>query len=68
MKKNMGALDRVLRIIGGAALVLIAIFAVESTVWTVILLVIGIIMLVTSVIGSCPAYIPLGVDTGKKKE
>lgn len=56
MKKNVGALDRGLRIIAGVALL-----ALTSTgsMWGLI----GIVPLLTGILGWCPAYQLLGVST-----
>lgn len=58
MSKNVGGIDRVLRIVVG--LVLIGL-AVTGTVgwWGYI----GVVPLLTGVIGWCPAYLPLGIKT-----
>lgn len=63
MTKNMGTIDRGLRI---AAAVLIAIlyFAhVISGTLAIILLVVAGVFILTSFIGVCPAYIPLKIST-----
>ncbi|AVM73542.1 YgaP family membrane protein [Magnetospirillum gryphiswaldense] len=60
MNKNVGGIDRILRIVVG--LVLIAL-AVTGTVglWGYI----GVVPLLTGLIGWCPAYLPLGIKTCK---
>lgn len=58
MKTNVGTLDRALRIIGGLALIALA-FAGTIGPWGYI----GILPLATALVGSCPAYTLLGVDT-----
>jgi len=68
MKRNMGGVDRTLRFIIGVVLIIAGIFAVKSTVWTVVMIVIGAVMLLTAISGLCPAYNPMGIDTSKKKE
>jgi hypothetical protein len=63
MKCNSGGIDRILRVVVG--LVLIAL-AVTGTVgmwgW------IGVVPLLTGVVGFCPAYSILGVNTCGMKE
>lgn len=63
MKSNVGGLDRILRIVVG--IVLIA-FAVTGTVgvwgW------IGVVPLLTGLIGWCPAYPLLGISTCPMKK
>jgi hypothetical protein len=68
MKKNMGTADKAFRMIAGPILILVAIFVVNSTLWTVILAALGIIWLLTGLISRCPVYLPFGLNTGKAKE
>ncbi len=56
--KNVGGIDRILRIIVGIALVALA--ATQTLgVWAWI----GVVPLVTGLIGWCPAYMPFGIKT-----
>ncbi|MEN8040787.1 MAG: DUF2892 domain-containing protein [Actinomycetota bacterium] len=65
MKKNEASWDRVVRIIGGAALIIIGLTAVEGfLVWLLPLL--GVVFLVTGLIGWCPIY--AGLKTGTAKD
>ena len=58
MKTNVGTVDRVIRIAGGAALVaLAAAGTLGAWAW------IGIVPLATGLIGNCPAYTLLGFST-----
>ena len=67
MKKNMGSMDKTFRMIAGPILFLVAIFVVKSTLWTVILAVIGIAWFLTGLINYCPLYTPFRINTGKTK-
>ena len=58
MKVNVGNIDRIVRIFGGLALIGLA-AAGSIGVWGYI----GILPLATALVGSCPAYTLLGVDT-----
>ena len=60
MKKNMGSLDKNLRLVVGIILLIVGFF---STWW---LSLIGVIMIGTSVMGFCPAYVPFNLHTMKK--
>ena len=62
MKTNVGAIDKVLRIAIGAALVIWAVMGGPLWAW------IGLVPLATGVIGWCPAYTLFGANTctGKK--
>ncbi|RMD69307.1 MAG: DUF2892 domain-containing protein [Bacteroidetes bacterium] len=65
MKKNMGQVDRILRIV--IAVLIGALWymdKIEGTLATV-LLVIGAVFLVTALVGTCPLYSALGISTSK---
>ena len=67
MKKNMGTADRVVRTLvalGIGALYLAG--AISGTV-AIVLGVVAVAFLVTSCVGSCPAYEPLGISTRKER-
>ncbi len=66
LKKNEGNIDRILRVIVGAAL-LIAYFMLPDASYRTWLL-LGIIPLVTGLIGSCPIYSILGLNTCPMKK
>lgn len=56
MKRNVGSLDRVLRILVGLGLLVLA---VKGHVWGWI----GVVPILTAVVGFCPAYLPLGFSS-----
>lgn len=58
MKRNMGTIDRTLRILAG--IVLIALAATSTVGWWGWL---GVIPLLTGLVSSCPVYSILGVNT-----
>ncbi len=61
LKKNEGTIDRILRVILGLVLLLgYFIYPEASYRWAFLL---GIIPLVTGLIGSCPIYTLLGIRT-----
>jgi hypothetical protein len=67
MKQNMGTADRIIRL---AIVVLIAVFYylhIISGTLAIILGIVAIAFLLTSLIGWCPAYLPLGLSTRKQK-
>jgi len=68
MKKNMGTVDRIVRT---AVVVVIAVLyftgQISGTLATV-LGVIAIVFLLTSLLGSCPLYLPFGISTRKGGE
>ncbi|MDV7340523.1 DUF2892 domain-containing protein [Terasakiella sp. A23] len=61
MTKNVGSLDKILRIVAGLALLAFAIFFPENEYnWIGF---IGIVPLATALLGWCPAYTLIGVKT-----
>lgn len=60
-KKNVGGIDRILRIVIGAVLVALAAFG-QIGWWGLI----GIIPLATGLMSSCMLYSLLGINTNKK--
>ena len=60
MKRNVGSVDKVIRIIFGLAIIALG-FYFQSW-WGAI----GIVPLFTAFIGVCPAYSLIGVSTDKK--
>lgn len=58
MKPNEGAVDRILRIVAGLAVLSLA-FVGPQTPWAWL----GVIPLLTGIIGFCPLYALLGINT-----
>jgi hypothetical protein len=68
MKKNMGTIDRVIRVLLAVAVAVLYMTGMITGVWAIILGVIAVIFLVTSMIGFCPLYTLLKISTiGKSK-
>jgi hypothetical protein len=67
MKKNMGTIDKVIRIL--VAIVIAVLFFTHTISGTlaIILLIIAGIFILTSLVGLCPLYLPFGISTLKKK-
>ena len=61
MTKNVGGIDRILRIVVGLALIVATVLGILP-VWGWI----GVVPLVTAAIGWCPAYLPFGIKTCSK--
>ncbi|HZK96888.1 MAG TPA: DUF2892 domain-containing protein [Prolixibacteraceae bacterium] len=68
MKKNMGTVDKVIRIL--VAVVIAVLFYTQVITGTlgIVLLALAVIFVITSFISFCPLYLPLGINTGKKGE
>jgi hypothetical protein len=66
MKKNMGTIDRTIRIV--IAIVIAVLYFTDQITGTaaIILGIIAIIFLLTSLVGTCPAYLPFKLSTKKE--
>jgi hypothetical protein len=60
MKKNMGSLDKNLRLVVGIVILLVG--YLYSSWWGLI----GLIPIITSLTSFCPAYLPFNMSTMKK--
>ena len=58
MKTNVGTIDRVIRIVGGIILIILAVTGIFSP-WGWI----GVVPLLTGIFKFCPAYTLLGMNT-----
>ena len=67
MKKNMGTIDKVIRILVAVIVVVLYFTHVISGVLAIILLALSAIFVVTSLLSFCPLYLPLGLSTRKKE-
>ncbi|WP_417263620.1 DUF2892 domain-containing protein [Celeribacter sp.] len=65
LKKNVGGIDRILRIVVGLALILGFFLNADASMRWLYLL--GIIPLVTGLMSSCPLYSIFGINTCKMK-
>ncbi len=66
MIKNMGTLDRVIRLLVGIGLVWFALYQAMPTVWIWVLVIIGLFLIITGLSGYCPVYHLLKISTNKK--
>jgi hypothetical protein len=62
MKKNMGKVDKTLRFIAGLVLISL-VFIGPQTAWGWL----GLIPLLTSLVGWCPLYVPFNLSTKKSE-
>lgn len=62
MKKNVGGIDRILRLLVGIVILVLGI--VNQSWWGVI----GLVPIFTAAINWCPLYMPLGLSTCKTPE
>jgi len=68
MKKNMGSADRIIRLV--IALVIATLYFMEIISGTVaiVLGVLAVIFFLTSLVSTCPLYMPFGLSTCKVEE
>lgn len=67
MKKNMGTVDRVIRILVAVGILILYFANVIPGTLGIVLLILAGIFVVTSILGFCPLYLPFGLSTGKKE-
>ena len=65
MKKNMGTIDKVIRILVAVAVAILFFTNVITGVIGIVLIALAAIFVITSLISFCPLYLPLGINTGK---
>ena len=66
MRCNVGGMDRTARLVVGAALVLVGLFAEFSTGWRVLTFVVAGVVLVAALLRFCPANALFGINTCKQ--
>ena len=63
-KKNEGAVDRIIRVIAGIAILIIGIYEFKSlAVLGIILIIVGAVLIITAITGFCLLYTLLGIST-----
>jgi hypothetical protein len=68
MKVNAAHWDRALRAIAGVVLFAVAIYSNLGSIISIILGILGAIMLIVAITGTCPVYSLIGVSTLKEKK
>lgn len=63
MKKNMGNADRAIRILAAIAVVVLYYTGTISGTTAIVLLVVAGVFILTSIVGLCPMYSVLGINT-----
>lgn len=66
MTKNMGNLDRLFRLVVVVAIGAAYAMGQLSGILAIILGVVAVMFLLTSLVGTCPAYLPFGLSTRGK--
>ncbi len=67
MKKNMGTIDRTIRILLAIVVLVLYLLKLISGTAAIILGIFAVVFLLTSLVGFCPLYVPLKISTRKKK-
>jgi len=67
MKKNMGTIDIIVRLVIAALVAVLYFMHVISGITGIILLIIAGVLIITSILGVCPLYMVLGINTRGKK-
>lgn len=66
--KNMGTADRIIRLVIAALLVVLYFMDVITGTLGIVLLVVAGIFVLTSLISTCPLYLPFGIRTRPMKK
>jgi hypothetical protein len=66
MKKNMGIADRIIRVVLAAVVAVLFFTGQLSPVASIILGILAAVFLLTSIVGTCPLYLPFGISTKRK--
>lgn len=66
MTRNMGLIDRVLRVLMAVVIAALYISGVIGGWQALVLGVIAVVFVVTSAMGFCPGYLPFKINTGAK--
>lgn len=68
MKKNVGSIDKVARLIIAVIAVYVAYIGIVASPWDYVLYAVAGIMVITSLMGSCPLFSIFGINTCKVKK
>jgi hypothetical protein len=67
MKKNIGTIDKVIRILVAVTVVILYLSKIITGTLGIILLVLSAIFVVTSLMSFCLLYLPFGISTRKRE-
>lgn len=67
MKTNMGAADRIIRIVIAVVLGVLYYQGIVAGTLGLVLLIVAVIFALTSLMSFCPLYLPFGLSTKKKE-
>lgn len=66
MKKNMSTADKIIRVLIAAAIAILYLTNTIQGTLGVVFLAVGVIFVVTAILGICPLYLLFGIRTTKK--
>jgi K+-transporting ATPase A subunit len=66
MKKNMGSADRLIRVFIALAVGVLYFTGIISGTVAIVLGVLATVFILTSLVGTCPLYLPVGLSTKKE--
>lgn len=66
MSKNMGTIDRIIRVIFAVAVAVLYFTGVITGALAIILGLLAVVLLATSLLGFCPLYVPFKISTVKE--
>ena len=67
MKKNLGSVDKIIRIVIAAIFALLYFTNTVTGIWGIILLLLGGVFVLTSIVSWCPIYFSCRISTLKTK-
>ena len=67
MKANVGGIDRMVRLLGGLALIAFGLLGGLASPWNIVAMVAGAIFTLTAVIKFCPLYTIFGISSCSAK-
>lgn len=68
MKKNMGAVDRIIRVVIAVVIAVLYFTNILTGTLGIVLLIIAGVFLLTSLFSFCPLYLPFGLRTTKTEK
>jgi hypothetical protein len=66
VKQNVGRWDRIIRLVAAAIIAVLLIAGVVKGSAAIVLAILGAIFVITTFVGFCPIYRPLGISTKGK--
>lgn len=67
MKKNMGTIDKVIRILVAVTIAILFFTHLITGTLAIILIALAVIFVLASLVSFCPLYLPFGINTGKRR-